>query len=84
MTYTADVPPAHTAQVIPLRAIEVRDRKTNERLAVELEIGQQLWLRAGDGRIEVATRDQLPDERYEVIETVDIGCWGGDKVRGAA
>jgi hypothetical protein len=49
-------------------SIAVVDLKTQERLSVELEIGEKLWLRCEKGSIQPVERQHLPAERYQILE----------------
>lgn len=48
---------------------EVVSRTSGERLAVELEIGPLLWLRNERGEVERASREHLPADRWEFLNT---------------
>lgn len=43
------------------------NRCTNERLVIELEIGQAWWVRGSDGQVEQAERDHFPQELWAHI-----------------
>ncbi|MBD8671597.1 hypothetical protein [Pseudomonas lurida] len=58
-----------------MKVIAVVNRGTGERLSVELEIGQTLWVRDGLGQVERVERDQLPEERWQLIEARPVVDW---------
>lgn len=60
---------------VAVKVIAVVNRGTGERLSVELEIGQTLWVRDGLGQIERVERDQLPEERWQLIEARPVVGW---------
>lgn len=47
---------------------EVVSLTSGERLAVELEIGHQLWVRNERGTVETVSREHLPVEGWEFVE----------------
>jgi len=49
-------------------SIAVVDLKTNERMRVELEIGETLYVRCPAGSVQRVERQHLPAERWEIIE----------------
>ncbi|MDH1403726.1 hypothetical protein [Pseudomonas sp. GD03730] len=49
-------------------SIAVVDLKTKERMRVELEIGETLYVRCPAGSVQRVERQQLPPERWEIIE----------------
>lgn len=60
---------------VTVKAIAVVNRETGERLSVELEIGQALWVRNGLGQVEKVERDHLPEERWQVVVAQHAGGW---------
>lgn len=68
---------AASAEPAPVKAIAVVNRSTGERLTVELEIGQSLWLLNDQGVIEKVDRAQLPAERWQIVEADPADCWDG-------
>ena len=49
-------------------AVEVLNRRSGERLMVELEIGALLWLRNARGEVEQAPRAHLTNDQWQFIE----------------
>lgn len=49
-------------------SIAVVDLKTQERMRVELEIGETLYVRCPAGSVQRVERQQLPPERWEIVE----------------
>lgn len=60
---------------VGVKVIAVVNRGTGERLSVELEIGQTLWVRDGRGQIEKVERDHLPVERWQIVEAQPAVGW---------
>lgn len=60
---------------VGVKVIAVVNRGTGERLSVELEIGQTLWVRDDRGQIEKVERDHLPAERWQVVEAQPVVGW---------
>lgn len=69
--------PANIPGTEAVKAIAVVNRATGERLTVELEIGQSLWLLNDQGAVERVERSQLPAERWQILAADPGDCWDG-------
>lgn len=49
-------------------SIAVIDLKTNDRMRVELEIGEALYVRCPAGSVQRVERQHLPAERWQIVE----------------